>query len=406
MIVEDYFLIPPDWQYDISTGRRWRTAIQTSLVKGEKRSKLVDYPFKVMKYSVVPFSAGENNYIRRQLYRAREKKFGVPIWVDRCSTTQAVNPGSGLTFTVDDNTLRQFEQGGLLILFEDRDNYEVKEITTVGSNQFTIEDAFQGSWASGTDVYPILQGRLNRSISLGQLTTYGHDQIELDIVEDYDADITRTTYSGNSFPTYLTYEVFNIEPEYSSMPKSIIEVYPYITQFLGKSIDYAYSVEGSISTSNQYRFYSRADLYEVVKLFDEKCGMWGDFWYPSWQDDVVLTATFQSSDTVLSIEDIEWNDYWRHNKSTGRYLYVLLPDGTEIIRKIISAPSSTSLQVDSAMGTTITSLQNVICCFLYMGRFKADELTVKWLSETVTEVSLDLVTTKDNEDVIVTTTTT
>ena len=405
MIVNDYFFLEPDWQYDIVTGRRWRTSFQTTLERGEKRARLVDYPFKTLKFSVVPFTASENNYIRRKFYRARNKKFGVPIWIDRCSTTMEVSPTSGLTFTVDDNTLRQFEVGGLLVLWEDKDTYEVKQISSIGSNQFTLTDIFQLTWASGTYVFPIIQGRLLRSNTLNQQTTWGHSSIDIEVIEDYDADITRTVYSGNSFSTYQTYEVFNVEPNYSDAPRTVIEVYPYITQFLAKSIDYAYSVEGSINTENKYNFYNRADLYELVKLFDEKCGQWGEFWYPSWQDDVVITTPFDSADTVLDVEDIEWDSYWKDNKILGRYLYVLLPDGTEIIRKILSAPTSTSLQVDSAMGTTITSLQNVISCFLYMGRFNKDEMNIKWLSETVSEVQIGFTTIKDNEDVMVTTTT-
>jgi hypothetical protein len=351
-------------------------------------------------------NAADDNYIKRKLYRARDKKFGVPIWCDRCSTTQLVNSGSGTTFTVDENAYRQFEEGGLLVFLDDYENYEVKEITTIGSNSFTVDSSFIGTWASDTNVYPIIQGRLSRSVTLPHYTTQGHDIVDFEVVEDYDEDITRVVYSGNSFPTYLTYEIFNTEPEYSTCPDSLVEVYPYVTQFFGKSIDYAYSVEGIITSRNNYRFYTREDVYELIKLHDEKRGQWGEFWYPSWQDDIILTSTFLSTDTVLNVEDIEWNDYWRHNKILGRYLYVLLPDGTEIIRKIVSSPSSTQLEVDSAMGTTITSLQNVISCFLHMGRFKSEQLIVKWLTETISEVEVELSTIKDVESIAVTTTTT
>lgn len=406
MIAEDYFLIAPDWQYELSISRKWNTAIQTSLVLGEKRSKLIDYPIKKHRFTIVPFDANENNYIKRKLYRARDKKFGVPIWCDRCSTTMQVDSGTGLTFTVNDNTNRMFEVGGLVILIEDQDNYEVKEIDTIGSNQFTVVDSFTGTWASGTDVYPIIQGRLSSQHKLDQYTTRGHSSIEMVVEEDYDADITRTVYSGSTFSDYLSYPVFNLEPEWSTSPEQSVEVFPEVTRFLMKSIDYSYAAEGVISLKHIHRLYSRADVYEVVKFFDEQCGRWGDFWFPSWQDDVVLTSTFLNTDTVLSIEDIEWNDYWRHNKSSGRYLYVLLPNGTEIIRKIVSAPSSTSLQVDSAMGTTITSLQKIISCFLYMGRFKMDEITVSWFNESIARIELNYTATNDNEDIIVTTTTT
>lgn len=404
MIAEDYFLIVPDWQYDISLGRVWRSNIQISLNLGEKRSSLVDYPFKRLKYTIVPFTANENNYIRRKLYRARDKIFGVPIWCDLCLTTQVVDSGSGLTFTVDENAYRQFEVHGLLILYQDHDNYEIKEITTIGSNQFTVVGDFVGTWPSNTEVYPMIQGRLDKSMSLPEYTTQGHASIDIEVMEDYDEDITRTVYSGSAFSSYLGSKVFNVEPERSSSPESTFEVFPEITKYLAKSIGYSYAVEGRISVKNYYQLYSRADAYEFVKLFDENRGRWGEFWFPSWQDDVVLTSTFLNTDTVLDIEDIEWAAYWRLNKTVGRFLYVLLPDGTEIIRKILSAPSSTQIQVDSAMGTTITSLQNVIGCFFYMGRFKADELTLNWMGLTVCSTEVNLSTISDA--ITITTTTT
>lgn len=395
MIADDYFLVEPDWQYYIESGRAWKTSIQLSLSKAEKRASLKSYPTKRLLYTVVPFSSDENNYIRRKLYRGSGKIFGVPIWTDRCATTQVVDSGSGTTFTVNDNSLRQFEVGAPLVLLQDINNYEVREIVTIGSNSFTVDSSFTGTWGSSTDVYPILQGRINRSTNLKEETTYGHSGIMIECIEEYDPDITRTLYSGSTFTTYLGLPVLNLEPNRVSTPDTTIEVFPEITPFLSKSLDYTHTTEGQIRTSAMWTFESRAAAYNLVKFFDEQRGRWGNFWYPSWMDDVVLTLPFTSTDTILEIEDIEWTTYWSDTKANGRYLYVLLPDGTEIIRKIIGAPSDTRITVDSAMGTTITSTYGVICCFLYMGRFNYDELTLEYASEGYISTRLMLATLQD-----------
>jgi len=406
MIVDDYFLIEPDWRNYVSLGRVWRTSLQVSLSRGEKRARLIDYPFKRLQFTTLPFTAKENNYLRRKLYRSNKKIFGVPIWCDRCSTTMIVNSVTGVTFTVNENDYRQFEVGGLLIFFKDIDNYEVKEIAAIGSNQFTMDSAVVNAWPTNTNVYPILQGRLHRQLTLGQATTRGHEAISLEVIEEFDEDITRTVYSGSSYSSFGGLKVFNTEPEWSQQPDSMFEVYPDITKYLARSLDYTYSAEGQITSKNYYQLYSRADAYELVKLFDEQMGRWGNFWYPTWMDDVVITSTFLNTDTVLDIEDIEWKDYWRHNKTTGKYLYVLLPDGTEIIRPIISAPSDTQIEVGAAMGTTITSLDKVLSCFLCMGRFNIDELTMQWATETVCSAEVAISTLKDAITVSTTTTTT
>ena len=395
MIVDDYFLVEPDWQYYLESGRRWRTSIQLSLSKDEKRSKLKSYPTKRLLYSVVPFSADENNYIRRKLYRGSGKIFGVPIWTDRCATTQVVDSGSGTTFTVDDNSIRQFEVGAPLILFQDINNYEVQEIVTVGSNSFTVGSSFTGTWPSSTDVYPILQGRIQNSHNLREETTYGHGALMVECTEEYDPDITRTVYSGSTFTTFLDLPVLNLEPNRVATPESTIEVFPEISQFLSKSIDYTHTTEGQIRTSALWTFESRAAAYDLVKFFDEQCGRWSNFWYPSWMDDIVLTAPFDSIDTVLEIEDIEWDTYWSDTVANGSFIYILLPDGTEIIRNITGAPSDVQITVDAAMGTTITSLAGVICCFLYMGRFNKDEITLEYASEGYISSKLEMATLQD-----------
>lgn len=395
MIVEDYFVLDPDWQYHIEIGRIWRTSLQLSIGQTEKRARLKSYPSKRLLFTVVPFSADENNYLRRKLYRGSGKIFGVPIWTDRCATTQAISPATGTTFTVNDNSLRQFEVGAPLILHEDINNYEVKEIVSIGSNSFTIDSSFTGTWASGVNVYPVLQGRINSSHTLIEETTYGHAPLVMEITEEYDEDITRTVYSGSSFSTYLGYPVLNLEPNRVSTPESLIEVFPEVTLFMSRGLDYTHTTEGQIRSAFVWNFESRAEAYELVKFFDEQCGRWSNFWYPSWMDDVVITSPFDSSDTVLNIEDIEWSTYWSDTKANGRYIYVLLPDGTEIIRKIIGAPSSTQITVDSAMGTTITSLSGVICCFLYMGRFNVDELTLEYITEQYMGAKVELATLQD-----------
>ena len=395
MIAEDYFFLPPDWQYQVEVARTWRTVVRTSVDRSEQRSSIKKYPAKRLNFTVVPFSAEENSYIRRKLYKGTGKIFGVPLWTDRCVTTQEVNPGSGTTFTVDDNSLRQFEVGAPIVLLQDINNYEITEIVSIGSNSFTIDSAFVLTWPSGTSIYPMVQGRFLASHSITEETTWGHGPLAIEILEEYDGDIIRSLFSGSSFNTYLNLPVFNLEPNRVSSPESMFEVFPEITTFLSKSLEYSYSDEGAIRTRFLFSFGTRTDAYELVKFFDECRGRLENFWYPSWTDDISLTSPFSSSDTVLDIEDIEWAAYWSDTKANGRYLYVLLPDGTEIIRKILSAPSDTQIEVDSSMGTTITSTAGVICCFLYMGRFFSDEIVLKYFTETYVDSSVGLTTIQD-----------
>ena len=389
MIADDYIFLAPDWYNGVKIKRAWRNNVLFSLDRSEQRSLLVSYPERSLAFMLMPMSASENNYVKRKLYRAKDKVFGVPWWCDRTETTALVNPGSGTTVSVGSTDYRNFDVGGLCVLIQDENNYEVKEIVSITSTTITVDSAFLGTWQTPTDVYPVLQGRLITTTNdLKYETSYISQPLLVEVKESFDGDVTRRTFSGSSYSSYNGSAVFNRKPNWVGGLTQSVEVFPNITQYLSKEYSYAFQSEGRIANKATHLFESREDIYNVVKFFDECKGRYEDFWYPTWTDDVVITAPFTNTDTTITIEDIEWDSYYKYNDAYGRFVLIVLPDGTEVIRKVISAPTSTSLQLDSAIGYTVTSTYGVMCTFLVFGRFSTDDIEVTYVTEEVAESEL------------------
>lgn len=395
MIAEDYLLIEPDWSYQIRSTREWRTVLLKSLDLSEQRAKLRNRPNRKLDFYVLPMSAAETNYLTRKLYKSSDKVIGVPFWCDQALSTQSISPATGVTFSVDSTDYKNFDIGGPVIVFGSLSNYEVKQIVSITSNLVTVDSSFTKTFASGTRVFPMLQCRLGNQFSGRSITTSVGNALQITVKEAYDPDVNKRLFTTDVYSSYLEWLVFTAQPNYVQGLGRTVEVFPNITEFLSTELAYSFTNEGMMKHTYSYLFDTKEEANEVIGFFDDRSGMFANFWFPTWQDDIVIKQPFSSVSTTLTIEDIEWNDYWSDNDSFGKFLYISLADGTEVIKKIISAPTSTTIQLDSAIGHTVTSVYGIRASFLLMGRFATDDIEVKHYTQEVSEVEITLASLSD-----------
>jgi hypothetical protein len=102
---------------------------------------------------------------------------------------------------------------------------------------------------------------------------------------------------------------------------------------------------------------------------------------PSWNGDLVVTAAVLNTDTVLTVENIDYETHYLTNEVIGRYVYIEFPGGTYACRKITAADDDTpSVTLDSAIGTAVPAAQldQLLVSFLNLSRFDLDELAVDY----------------------------
>ncbi|MBW2598545.1 MAG: hypothetical protein JRC60_00230 [Deltaproteobacteria bacterium] len=407
LTIADYLLISPDWGEPISYSRRWQTAIQNVITGAEKRAALFTWPRRSLSYILQAMSAAESNYVKRKLFKNLHNIWGIPFWQDRTTLSVQADAGQAI-LQVGSTENRNFEIGAPYIIQESEASYETGEISDLTATQITVKSNLNNTWAAGTDVYPVLQARLQPTQKLGMITA-GIGDIRIEAKEAFDSGITRYIGDASDFDTYKGIPVFGIEPD---LADGVVQGFshPYkLLQFFGSEYLHSNTLETGFRISAKFFETGKAPIWDVLDFFDAMMGRHGHFWFPSWQSDIVVTGAIAATDTQLTIEDIDYDSYWA-NPYVGRYIYLLFPDGIGVCRRIMGHPSDTVITLEEAVGKACSAdeLDSLLVSFLHLSRFDADEIKTEYISEDLGEIKVRAKTiySEAAETVATTTTTT
>jgi hypothetical protein len=380
-VVADFYLTLRPATQKIS--HVWKTGIQTTVKGAEKRSALYTWP-RIKLYN--DFMAGTNqkiNYLKRSLFRYPDKIWGVPIWADKTVlTSQAVYGQKVLNVGETDN--RHFYTGRQVVIINPSNflSYEAGIIDSLTSNQITLTENLSLTWGAGSFVLPSYDCRVSQEQEIG--ATF--QNIQGFSIEATEAFETLRTYAysipSSGADTYQGLDLFLLRPQ-NPLTYKYKRAYN-LAQFLG--LGYAYSSydtgDNVLGLKGSWLRNSRANIWTLLNFFNSKQGRFQKFWIPTWSKDIVPTAAILSADTVINVENIEYNTVYLPNEVIGRYVYIQFPDGTYVCRKISTA-TPTTITLDSAIGKAVSAdnLSKLLISFLILCRFDIDELEIEYIRE-------------------------
>jgi len=215
-----------------------------------------------------------------------------------------------------------------------------------------------------------------------------------------------TTTSGPYWAWYQDKPVLLVEPNWLE-PQGDAIVDPYkVTGWYGTEYAYGHYGEGEVVLDLQFTRDGVQEIRGFYDFFDLNRGRLGGFWLPTWKSDLLVTEAFDASDTVLTVKNLKWQDYYK-GKAAPQYLFFVFPDGTWAVRKMMSSTSST-VTLDSAIGKTVSeaALGLVLASFLFYGRFEQDVLEMEYASAEVASCMLTFHSLPTGTPGVITTTTT
>lgn len=383
LTIADYFLIPPDWSNEVSYSRTWKTTIKRVISGYEKRTVLFTWPRRTLSFDLVTLSSAEFALLKRKLFKNMHNIWGIPFWQDE-TTLSAQATLDQKVLNVVDTKYRNFEVGAPCIVMTDSTHYEVGQIASKTDTSITLVANLVATWASGASVYPIMQGRITSGQDL-KMTTNTIAKMSIVAGEEFDSNITRTIGTASTYPTYKTRSVFDLEPEWRSGMKMSLGHENTLLQYLGKSYAYSAQETTDIRYSGTWSLFTKQEIQEFIDFFDSRRGRAFDFYFPSWQRDIEITAAFLDTATTLTVADIEYSTYWDNRKYN--YICILFPDDTVIYRRILHFNSATEIHLDAATGKacTLANLPTLLVSFFHVGRFDMDELELSFLTTDVAE---------------------
>lgn len=122
-------------------------------------------------------------------------------------------------------------------------------------------------------------------------------------------------------------------------------------------------------------------------FFDDHIGRLKSFWIPSWRSDIKVSSAFLASDSVINIEDYEYNDTYIDEDVVGRHLHFWFPDGTSVLRKVVASTGLT-ITIYPTIGKACSNVDRLVVSFLYMVRYNHDG--VEWNYHNVNTAQIDV----------------
>lgn len=390
MIIDEYLFIPPDWKEPPKYRRRWMTSTMSSLDNTEQRSMLFSWPRRSLSFNVTTKNYHETAYLKQRLYKSLHKIWGVPFWQDETYLNSIALSGQKVLNL--DTRWRNFDLNGDCVLYQSDISWEVGQINALSNSQITLKNNLGATWPGGTSVFPILAGRI-RNEQTYDMVTSAMVGLDLEIVEEFDYGVTRRIGGASEYPLFKGYLLFNKRPTWNEKIEfKFIRPYSYLS-FLGKPYSFSHYDETEFSLKTTHLCQSKSEIQERLNFFDYCAGRWGNFWYPSHQQDVKIVEPFKNSDTQLIIENIQFQTYWLGKKAGGN-LKIDWPNGDYVCIGILGFTPPNTLILESSIGKSATQdqLPYVTASFIYFGRFAQDEIQVEYMTNEIGKMGLSFQT--------------
>jgi len=357
----------------------WKTGIQRAVSGKEKRSALFSWPRVSVDYNYITITAAERNWFKNNLYQyiGQDHTWSVPIWSDACRLSADANSGQAVISCLDDPQYMNFQADRFAVLVDPSSytNYEVIEISSVATNEALAKSTLSATWSSdSTYIVPLFDMQLDSQTALLSRTEDEVSRIKLKFKEAFLATLAHTYVVPAYTPS--TYAGIDLFPAVAMQKKHDFEFRSnaIFTSFNGLGYAKDYFDETEMEMGFNFLLTNRASQMQLRNFFDRQLGRYGEFFIPTFDRDLRLTAGVGSSDTVLNIDSADnYSNVYFGNDLTGRYIMVFAPSGNSYARKITA--SSASTVTIAALGEAITADSRI--SLMHYVRFARDEFRMQ-----------------------------
>lgn len=390
MIIDEYLFMPPDWKEPLLYRRKWMTGIMPSINNMEQRSMHYTWPRRSLSFNVITKDYHETAYLKQRLYKSLHKVWGTPFWQDETYLSSVAPIGQKVLGL--DTRWRNFDLNGYCVLYQSNISWEVGQIDILSDSQITLKNNLGATWSKGTSVFPILAGRIRNDQTYDMITS-SMIGLSLEVTEEFDYAVTRRIGTGNGYPPFKGYSLFDRRPNWGEKIEfKFIHPYSYLS-FLGKSYSFSHYDETEFGLKNTHLCKSKDEIQEYLDFFDYCMGRWREFWYPSHQQDIKITQPFSDLDTYLIIDPIQFQTYWLYKKAGGN-LKIDWPGEDYVCVGILDFIPPDTLVLESPVGKSASQdqLPYITASFIYFGRFAQDEIQVEYMTNEIGKIDLSFQT--------------
>lgn len=314
------------------------------------------------------------------LYTGNEREYAVPLWMDAHYIKATIVEGTSVINF--DTGYKRFRAGGLVMIWDNETHFEAIEIEALDSSSLTLSNPTQSEFAKAFHVVPLRRCKIVGKPNLQKLNMdYGTANINFSLTELYsEPSGTYTQYNGVDVLLDRTFLFSQIS---DSVFKDRLTVDgrtgPFSTFALRKATK-EYRTQNWLVRGLQRK-------YELLQFLHSRKGRQKQFYFPSWRNDVQVTATIGAASTGAQVTPSEYDAY---EDEGGRAAYILLHDGTSFFRDV-TFPSEGVISFGTALGQDVEPEDIQVFSFMHLVRFDSDTIDVSYTNDQA-RVSVPLVT--------------
>lgn len=380
-----------NWNTPVHESLAWLTDVLPSRNGREQRIRLRPHPRRRLEYSLLLKDADDRRRFHALQFGWQHRTFAIPIWTDADRLQAAAAAGAQFIPVATD--LKDYDDGGLVMLWRSPSQYEIAEIDTVAANGLALKRGLLAAWASGTAVAPIRLGIVPKDIQIKGITADVESMpIALQLlaqeasVRRFPAFVAPYTYKGIDVFTAKTGYNENVEIEVSRET----EAWDYQTGVFAQQSPHS----GSVGARDmRLVLKDRAAVGAFLAWLQARAGKLREVWIPSWEQDFEIVEAFGAQAAAIKVKGFGYASMYAMHPAR-RDVVFRRQDGTLFFRRIIGAeenPDGTeTISLDMAMGLAGSAASFTHVSFLKLCRLEADETTLNWVTNAAVKVAFRL----------------
>lgn len=383
------FTYSADWKDSYKVTREFRTTIQTSRSGKEQRRAMRNRARKSLEFTITAHGAG-----LLAIQRDLSKHLGYTVTMPDetrfvTSTSGALNGADAMV--VDSAPAWLHDQ----VLLRTELITTIKQISAVSGNTVAFTEPFANDWPAGTQILPLLSGRMAQSVSLDMMSDSAATGIVTFNVTptsevEVDPPSASVTFNGR--------EVVLLRPNWATPPK---------VEFghAFETVDYQ---QGPIAYFNPIPYVSRTqqlgftafDVDEVAQIedwFTRAKGQRGEFYMPTWQNDIPLIDAVPAGAAGITVPGLMFKEQFATD-TVFRAICIVFNDGSTLFAKVLTIyahDGNSVIDCYPPFARDLTPATVQMICWMPAHRFASDSMTIEWITNKVAQCQLSVVTIED-----------
>jgi len=347
------FQFEPDGE--ITETLQWYTDVMEAYDGTEQRFQLRGAPRQRIEFEVITEEGVDDTRLRAALFDWLPRVWGVPIWWEMRRFNTLPNPGDDQLSVSTANG--DFRDGGLVMIYQDKDTYEVIGVDAVAPTLITLTSNIINTYNARSVVIPVRTAYMAPQVNRSKWpTNVARTSVAFETIENIDlADTTGSViYDGKVILTDANF-IDNTGAEGMDQKITVVDA------GTGRPYQISGADRSRMRPRKRWEVTTAADLWRVRKLLHAFHGNRTSFFLPSFRNDFVIEDTIGGDSSSVRVKHTSYTQLIRTRRPFAD-LRLVLNDGTYFVRRIVSSNvdgTSEVINVNSPFRSTPIFVEDV-----------------------------------------------